>query len=99
MVRVNNNFDFKVYRWETVPDIIKRLAARMNTLPQYLFLVTPSQTSIKDLLLSESNIDIGDMLQDLINTPIKDFNKFLVEKNSMIDGKPINIIKYIILLV
>jgi len=96
MVRVNNNFDFKVYRWETVPDIIKRLAARMNTLPQYLFLVTPSQTSIKDLLLSESNIDIGDMLQDLINTPIKDFNKFLVEKNSMIDGKPINIIKYII---
>jgi len=98
MIRVNNKLDFEVYTWETTPDIIKRLAARMNTLPGYLFLDKPSQMGIKDLLLKGGSINIGDKLQELIKMPINDFHKWIDKDGELyfpLDKKRLDIYRYI----
>jgi hypothetical protein len=38
MVLINDDFDFEVYSWDTDQNIVNRLAARLDTLPKYLYL-------------------------------------------------------------
>ena len=83
MVRINDTFDFGVHIWETTPDIIDRLASELNTLPKYLFIDKKyvknngSIMTLKEVLLSQDSLVIGDILQVLTNMTITDFPLWL----------------------
>lgn len=101
MVRINDSFDFKVHTWETTPDIIGRLAAEMNTLPEYLFTEENTNGTLKELLLSKDSLRIGDILQDITNDPIEKFPTWLqdriVDKTyNRVSDKPLNINDWVI---
>ena len=61
MVLINDNFEFEVRTWDTTQSIVNRLAARMNTLPIYLYFPHPIEETLQSYLKIEEDVVIGDI--------------------------------------
>ena len=99
MVRINDNFEFEVRTWDTAQSIVNRLAARMNTLPIYLYFPDPIGQKLQSYLENEEDVTIRDILKDFLDLPINEFPKFLkgVDKLDRLDKiRKLNIMKDII---
>ena len=63
MVPIN---DFEVYPWDSRQTVIERLAAKVKTLPKYLYLPTGQDwNSFYDQLKEGRSTEVGDLLRDM----------------------------------
>lgn len=83
MVLINDNFEFEVRTWDTTQSIVNRLAARMNTLPIYLYFPDPIEQTLRSYLEIEEDVVIGDILKDFLDLPVNEFSKFLKEVDKL----------------
>ena len=85
MVHINNAFDLKVYPRDTPQSIIDRLAAQMNTLPQYLYFSPGDKGPLMEMM-SKDDITIGDLLQDMRTGSKSSFPAILEKLNDPDNG-------------
>ena len=97
MVRVNNAFNLEVYPRDTPQSITDRLAAQMDTLPEYLYFSAEDNGPLMEMIKNE-DIIIGNLLHDMESALVSNFPTLLNKSQTLIflNGKnpdPVNILE------